>query len=245
MQTKPFTINQSMRDQVANTLTLQAVAHHGPRIADDLAALNTQFWAAHRIKVEALPGLNKKHWAELIQVGAISGTATCTPSYEEPRDEGSPRTVAFVAAAYDYRDEARTILVARLLSSPAFEGVQRYLVENSRYERGWKIHLVSTTGSVPRLYGMEGITDPALETLGLMICTELESVIQAAMAFRSQAMDVLLACRTSRQLEDLFPEAAKLLPQPVKNEKALAPTELAANVRSMLTQGVPPVTAQA
>lgn len=62
---------------------------------------------------------------------------------------------------------------------------------------------------------------------------------------RAQAMDVLQACRTSRQVEDLFPEAAKLLPQPVKNGKALAPTELAANVRNMLNQGVPPVVAQA
>lgn len=70
-------------------------------------------------------------------------------------------------------------------------------------------------------------------------------MIDAAVAFRAQAIDVLLACRTSRQVEDLFPEAAKLLPQPVKNEKALAPTELAANVRNMLNQGVPPVVAQA
>lgn len=246
MQDKPFTINQNMRDQVANKLTLQAVAHHGPRIAADLAALNDQFWSQHRAKVEALPGLDKKHWAGLIQAGAISATSSCYPTYEEQRGEDrSPRTAAFVAAAHHYKDDARTILVDHLLASPAFEGVKRYLAEDSRYQRGWKIHLVSTTGSVPRLNGMESITDPALETLGLMICTDLESVIQAAMAFRSQAMEVLLACRTSRQVEDLFPEAAKLLPQPVKNEKTLAPTELAASVRNMLTQGVPPVTAQA
>ncbi|EMO9523705.1 hypothetical protein RJ634_006291 [Pseudomonas aeruginosa] len=78
-----------------------------------------------------------------------------------------------------------------------------------------------------------------------MACRDLAGVIEAAIAFRAQAMSVLLACRTSRQVEDLFPEAAKLLPQPVKEERALAPTELAANVRNMLSQGVPPVLAQA
>ncbi|AVK28929.1 hypothetical protein CSB85_3712 [Pseudomonas aeruginosa] len=88
---------------------------------------------------------------------------------------------------------------------------------------------------------MEDITDLKLKGLALLICSELESVVEAGLAFRSQAMDVLLACRTSRQVEDLFPEAAKLLPQPVKQDKALAPTELAANVRSMLSKGVPPV----
>ncbi|MCY1461710.1 hypothetical protein D9M71_793930 [compost metagenome] len=70
-------------------------------------------------------------------------------------------------------------------------------------------------------------------------------MITAAVNFRRQAMDVLLACKTSRQLEDLFPEAAKLLPRPVKATQSVAPTELAANVRNMLAQGIPPVTAQA
>ncbi len=243
---KPFTITNAMREQVANKLTLQVVAQHGHRLAIDLDVLNDKFWEIHGSKVQALPGLDKKHWSELIQAGAVAAIASVFPTYQEERGEGySPKTNTYCAATHYYKDEARNALVDRLLNSTAFEGVKRFLAESSRYERGWKIHLVSPTGSVPRLYGIENIDDPVLDTLAKWICKELESVIEAAVSFRAQAMDVLLACRTSRQVEDLFPEAAKLLPQPVKNEKALAPTELAANVRNMLSKGVPPVLAQA
>ncbi|MDH0099969.1 hypothetical protein N7320_01385 [Stutzerimonas stutzeri] len=241
---KPFTITNAMRNKVADQLTVKAVAQHGPRIAADLAALNQQFWAKHVAAVEALPGLSKKHWADLIQAGAVTATASCEPTFMQPRKDNDPSEQQLVAVYKHYKEDARNALVAQVLGSTAFEGVSRYL-ERQQYDRHWVICLKSPTGAVPRLNNMRLITDPALESLALLICSELAGVIDAAVAFRAQAMDVLLACRTSRQVEDLFPEAAKLLPQPAKNEKALAPTELAANVRNMLNQGVPPVVAQA
>jgi len=241
---KPFTITNAMRNKVADQLTVKAVAQHGPRIAADLAALNQQFWAKHVAAVEALPGLSKKHWADLIQAGAVTATASCEPTYMQPRQDNDPSEQQLVAVYKHYKEDARNALVAQVLGSTAFEGVSRYL-ERQQYDRHWVIGLKSPTGAVPRLNNMRLITDPALESLALLICSELAGVIDAAVAFRAQAMDVLLACRTSRQVEDLFPEAAKLLPQPAKNEKALAPTELAANVRNMLNQGVPPVVVQA
>ncbi|TLX52874.1 hypothetical protein DN826_21385 [Stutzerimonas nosocomialis] len=241
---KHFSITNVMRDKVADQLTVQAVAQHGPRIASDLAALNQQFWAKHVAAVEALPGLSKKHWAELIQAGAVTATASCQPTYMQPRKDNDPSEQQLVAVYKHHKEEARNALVYKVLESPAFEGVGRYL-DQHRYNYHWIIALKSPTGAVPRLNQMNLITDPALESLALLVCSELTGVIDAAVAFRAQAMDVLQACRTSRQVEDLFPEAAKLLPRPVKNEKALAPTELAANVRNMLNQGVPPVVAQA
>ncbi len=241
---KHFTITNAMRDKVADQLTLQAVARHGPRIAADLAALNKQFWANHRAAVEALPGLSKKHWPDLILAGAVTATASCTPTYMQPREGKEPYEQELVAVRKIYKEDARNALVAKVLGSTTFQGVSRYL-ERERYEGDWIIELQSPTGGVPRLHYMERITDPALESLALLICSDLAGVIEAAVAFRDQAMSVLQACRTSRQVEDLFPEAAKLLPQPAKNTKALAPTELAASVRNMLSQGVPPVAAQA
>lgn len=241
---KPFTITNAMRNKVADQLTVKAVAQHGPRIAADLAALNQQFWAKHVAAVEALPGLSKKHWADLIQAGAVTATASCEPTFMQPRKDNDPSEQQLVAVYKHYKEDARNALVAQVLGSTAFEGVRRYL-ERQQYDRHWVIGLKSPTGAVPRLNNMRLITDPALESLALLICSELAGVIDAAVAFRAQAIDVLVACRTSRQVEDLFPEAAKLLPQPAKNEKALAPTELAANVRNMLNQGVPPVVAQA
>ncbi len=241
---KHFTITNAMRDKVADQLTQQAVAQHGPRIAADLAALNDQFWTGHRAAVEALPGLSKKHWPDLILAGAVTATASCAPTYMQLREGKEPYEQKLVAVYKNYKEDARNALVTAVLGSQAFEGVSRYL-ERERYEGHWLIGLKSPTGGVPRLHHMERITDPALESLALIICSDLAGVIDAAVTFRAKAMSVLQACRTSRQVEDLFPEAAKLLPQPVKNEKALAPTELAASVRSMLVQGVPPVAAQA
>lgn len=241
---KHFSITNAMRDKVADQLTVQAVAQHGPRIAADLAALNEQFWTKHCAAVEALQGLSKKHWPELIQAGAVTATAGCNPSYLKPRKDNDPYETQLIAVEKHYKAEARNSLVSKVLCSPAFEGVSRYL-DRAPYHEHWVIALKSPSGSVPRLNGMNLITEPVQESLALLICSELAGVIEAAVAFRAQAMDVLQACRTSRQVEDLFPEAAKLLPQPAKNEKALAPTELAASVRNMLSQGVPPVAAQA
>lgn len=241
---KHFNITNAMRDKVADQLTLQAVAQHGPRIAADLAALNKQYWAAHRAAVEALPGLSKKHWPDLILAGAVTATASCTPSYMQPREGKEPYEQKLVAVHKNYKEDARNALIGQVMGSQAFEGVSRYL-ERERYEGHWLIGLKSPTGGVPRLHYMERITDPALESLALLICSDLAGVIEAAVAFRDQAMSVLQACRTSRQVEDLFPEAAKLLPQPAKNNKAVAPIELAASVRNMLSQGVPPVAAHA
>jgi hypothetical protein len=238
---KHFPITNAMRDTVADQLTLQAVAQHGPRIAADLAALNDQFWSQHCAAVEALPGLDKKHWAELIQVGALTATSICNPCYLELREEHEARQLDLVAV--QHRNEGqRNALCDKVISSKDFEGVARYLTRG-RYDRGWRIRLISPSGSVPRLAGMDVMREPTHEALALRICHDLEGVIEAAISFRRQAMDVLLACRTSRQVEDLFPEAAKLLPQPAKNSKALAPTELASNVRNMLSSGVPPVLA--
>ena len=244
MQTKTFPITNAMRERVARQLTLQAVAQHGPRIAADLEALNRQFWAAHIARVEALPGLDRKHWADLILAGAVTATASCQITYKKQRDEDRyPVSTPFIAAQRKYNNDDYNSLLACILASAAFEGVNR-LLELDRHggQSVLTIHLIHTHG-VPRLIGMQSITDPGLETLASLICGDLNNVIQSAYAFHQQALDVLAACRTSRQVEDLFPEAAKLLPQPAKQTKTLAPTELADSVRAMLKQGVPPVTA--
>lgn len=240
---KHFTITQAMREEVADLLTLQAVAQHGPRIAADLSALNDQFWSKHRSAVEALPGLDKKHWADLIVAGALAAVVKCDVYYMKPRDGMEPTRCGLHLIFHEYKAERRNALVQQIIDSPAYAGVKPFVNRNAHRDSDWSLRLTNPNGSVPRLVGMDVLSDPIHETLALLCAQELQGVMKGAEAFRAQAMDVLLACRTSRQVEDLFPEAAKLLPQPVKNEKAVAPTELAANVREMLNAGVPPVVA--
>ncbi|MCY1296930.1 hypothetical protein D9M71_714370 [compost metagenome] len=93
---------------------------------------------------------------------------------------------------------------------------------------------------------MEGVEpNGALAKQAAKLHAELKEVFAAAEKFRDQVWTILLSVRTSRQLVDLFPEAAALLPQPVKNEQAVAPVELVDSVRGMLNKGVPPIPAQA
>ncbi|EPK8875359.1 TPA: hypothetical protein NH970_001211 [Pseudomonas aeruginosa] len=240
---KHFTITQAMREVVADQLTLQAVAQHGPRIAADLEALNEQFWSKHNATVEALPGLDKKHWADLIVAGALAAAVKCDVYYMKPRDGMEPTRCGLHLIFHEYKADQRNALVQKIIDSPAYERVKPFVNRNAHHDRHWSLRLTNPNGSVPRLVGMDVLSDPIHETLALLCAQELQGVMKGAEAFRAQAMDVLLACRTSRQVEDLFPEAAKLLPQPVKIEKAVAPTELAANVRGMLNAGVPPVVA--
>lgn len=240
---KHFTITQAMREEVADQLTLQAIAQHGPRIAADLAALNDQFWSKHRAAVEALPGLDKKHWGDLILAGALATVVKCDAYYMKPRDKKEPSRSPIYLIFSEYKEDRRNLLVQRIIDSPAYAGVKPFACKNAHHDRHWALRLTNPSGSVPRLNDMDLIAEPTQEALALLCCEDLQGVMKSAEAFRVQAMDVLLACRTSRQVEDLFPEAAKLLPQPVKNERALAPTELAANVRGMLNAGVPPVVA--
>ncbi|MCP1651825.1 hypothetical protein [Pseudomonas nitroreducens] len=238
---KHFTITQAMREEVADQLTLQAVAQHGPRIAADLAALNDQFWSKHRAAVEALPGLDKKHWGDLILAGALAAVVKCDVEYMRPREGKEPTRCAVHLIYREYKNDQRNALVKRIIDSPAYESVKPFVCKNAHGDSHWALRLTNPSGSVPRLNGMDVLSEPTHETLALLCSEDLQGVMKGAEAFRAQAMDVLLACRTSRQVEDLFPEAAKLLPQPVKTERALAPTELAANVRGMLNAGVPPV----
>ena len=240
---KHFTITQAMREVVADQLTLQAVAQHGSRIAADLEALNEQFWSKHNAAVEALPGLDKKHWADLIVAGALAAVVKCDVYYMKPRDGMEPTSCGLYLIFHEYKADQRNALVQKIIDSPAYERVKPFVNRNAHHDRHWSLRLTNPNGSVPRLVGMDVLSDPIHETLALLCAQELQGVMKGAEAFRAQAMDVLLACRTSRQVEDLFPEAAKLLPQPVKIEKAVAPTELAANVRGMLNAGVPPVVA--
>lgn len=242
---KPFPITNAMREKVADQLTVQAVATHGPKIARALELLNEAFWRRHIETAEELPGLDRKHWAELIQRGAVCGVSTCCPERVIEREGNSPVREEIIRTDYHSREVRQIALVAEILGSTAYSGVSHYIVTIDSWGRrteGWRLRLQCQDGAVPRWKGFDEIHDShPIVRKGLAIKSELLGVFEAASKFRQQVMGVLQGCRSSRQVEDLFPEAAKLLPQPARNEKALAPTELIQSVRSMLDKGVPPV----
>lgn len=242
---KPFQITNAMRDKVADELTAQAVAKSAPAIAKQLKAMNTMFWGEHIARVENLPGLDRACWSSLIQEGVVTAVSTCFPT--TPVLEGERYySREFLGFYYYDRDERAKSLFQMILGSPAYSGVADFIQKNERSRSSWGLRFKSESGSVPRTHSLGAIpNDHEIVKTGRAIQSELNKVLSGAAAFRSQVMDVLTAYRSSRQVEELFPEAALLLPQPIRNENALAPVDLIASVREMLVKGVPPVSANA
>lgn len=237
--TAKFTINHAMREQVANKLVIQAVAQHGPRLGRALSDFNDAFWKRHVEHAKALPGLNPNNWHYLIQRGAVAATSSGYPLYQEEAESMPCELIRF-----SYMGERERLCTANILGSPAFASVARYIVNATEYGRDrdvFRLKLQCPFGAVPRWKNFEFIIDSELVQSALDIKRDLHGVLNAGYQFRNQAMDLLMACRTSSQVEDLFPEAVKLLPQPAKKGTEVVPVELAQSVRDMLKQGVPPV----
>ena len=235
---KSFPISNDMRKQVADQLTIQAVAKHGPRIAKALVKMNAAFWEAHTAKVDALLKLERSRWPELIGVGMVAAVTSIKAK------AGRESVISFSGKS---GDDPAVVLRRLVLTSKPFEGV-RHLVRKDDYYTSTTdvLWFISDSGSIPRLNSMEQIEEQAaLIKQAAKIKEDLKEVFAAAEKFRDQVWTILLSVRSSRQLVDLFPEAAALLLQPVKNEQAVAPVELVDSVRGMLNKGVPPIPAQA
>ncbi|WAG77017.1 hypothetical protein LMK08_16710 [Metapseudomonas furukawaii] len=237
---KSFPISNDMRKQVADQLTVQAVAKHGPRIAKALAKMNAAYWDVHMSRVDRLLTLDRSRWSELIGAGMVAAITNVKGKLE--RDN----LISF--GSRTGRGDDQAVEIRRLvLRSKQFEGVARFIYRDDYYSTSMDVlWFVSECGSVPRMNGMEQLEGAETITKqAAKIKAELKEVFDAAEKFRDQVLSILISVRTSRQLVDLFPEAAALLPQPVKNEQAVAPVELVDSVRGMLNKGVPPIPAKA
>lgn len=234
--TKSFAISNEMRERVVDKLTQQAVAKHGKRIGAALKKLNEQFWADHMKKVDQLLQVDPKRYPELIAAGVIAATTTESPHVPKA---GSPLKFSYSNnSRYPESVRAGEIMKLVLISSE-FLQVAAFVKKND-YHNAYELRFSSQTGSVPRLNNMNELdAESKIVKQAKKIHAELSEIFAAADDFHQKAADILASCRTSRQVEDLFPEAAKLLPQPAKKTQALAPVELVDSVRSMLSKGVP------
>jgi len=232
--TQSFTLTKEMREKVVDQLTVMAVEKHAKKLAASLGKINDEFWRRHCEAVDAVLQIDRARWPELIQAGVLSATSVMTP-----KAEGKSCPIQFYRASYnDTRGEALEKIRRLVVLSVPFAPVMDHL--NYDNSRTLEVRFKSRSGSVPRLSGMEALPESSgIITRARKIQADLAAVFEAALEFHQQAADVLNSCRTSRQLLDLFPEAAKLLPQPVKRNTDLAPAELVSSVRGMLKTGVP------
>lgn len=232
---KSFPITNEMRAKVADELTVKAVSKHGQRLAKALQKLNAQYWDKHLKAVDELLQIDRARWPELIAAGLLQATASVIPRIAQKGN---------LASFTSRRSDSRDAVIRRLvLNSPAYSTVSQFVKKESRYSsESDALWFISDIGSVPRLNDMELVeANEIIAKKAAKLHEDLKAVFDAADKFRSDVESILMSCRTSRQLVDLFPEAAALLPQPVKTGSELAPIELVDSVRGMLNMGVPPI----
>lgn len=232
--TQSFTLTKEMREKVVDQLTVKAVEKHAKKLAAALTKINEKFWSEHCEAVDAVLQIDRKRWPELIQAGVVAATSTVQPKV---RNEGCPirfgRASSTDRAAAALEKTRRTVILSK-----TFQPVMAHL--NFDNYGSLELRFKSQSGSVPRLNDMEYLpADSSIVTKAKKLQKDLAAVFEAAHEFHQQATDILNSCRTSRQLIELFPEAAELLPEPVKRNTELAPTELVESVRGMLKTGVP------
>jgi hypothetical protein len=230
---KSFNLNKSIRENIAMQITTKAIQAELTKWTAECTRINSLFWKRHCEKV-VKAGLEQALWDNLIQLNIVNGVIRTEPELQYE---------------YNYGDEI------------AIRSKSVKLLDNTKHERFFNsVDISKVTGlsgffrkshyslelvflnqrSVPNISRSTII--PLNDDLQKPITDLAEwfvKIYQAAMQFHRQTMSVLDSCRTSRQLENIFPEAAALLPKPeqkVVNE--VAPIELVSKIQTMLKQGI-------
>lgn len=226
---KSFAINNKMREKLLHDLTVRAIEGAALRLQKQLEEIQARYWDMHTDAVEKLTGLNQKKWPKLIGHGVFAATSIVEPKV--PNEEGKFKA----AMGCELSEKTRGVLAD---SRIGLAGHDKFLSKSpwSRIQHGLRLRAGK---SLPRLHQMEEVTDPELQILIEKASGNLQAMLDEGARFATQASRVLQSCRTSRQLADIFPEAAKLLPQPTKSTSEMVPQEQADQVREMLKSGIP------
>lgn len=251
-------LNKTVRENLALKLALQAVSRHGPalgRLAKHLKKDHTAVYVARLRAIE--PDITLKRWEDLIQKGLVRGYSgsndlnhTYIKQVEGKEDVLDTKTfTSGYLASFSSKDPMRALhqrFIKELDSATGFSALlslmyRRYLIGECHPR------LLFRTPSQPGLPYVQGAgtldhTNPIEAKLiedYQAITARLYRIMTEGWSYLEQCLELLNACKNDKHLEDLFPEAAKLLPPPVRNTQSMVPVELAAKVRKMLETGVP------
>lgn len=262
-------LTKSIRYDLADKLMIKAIEKHAEPMGAEAERLNNALEAAHRAHLVALmPEVPPSRYAALIQAGVFAYTTSGTETIYYPvrREDGplttrseSPGTAiigkvsdhvrdllrsstlkgsewakffsCFDVTCYSHNMEARLEMEPRLSCTlPDFRGRHHVRMDALEPENigGWSKESVTHLQAVAPIYEQ-----------AKSLATAAAEVFRQGLEYREEVMDLLQACKTDKQLRELFPEAADLLPAPMVKQQALVPTELAAKVRKQLKEGVP------
>lgn len=249
-------LSNEMRRELAVKLAVKAMEKHGAALGRLARKLKDTYRVRHLAKVKAVnPNITPETWAELIRAGLVAGASsaevqrpdakpgTWTTQYP-PTSSAAPNLVFGTTAPS--RQRLFCTLFSELNQNSGFSALFS-LFQRYGFTRD---HLVSPACLLPAQPDLPGhhhwarldpddAGDNQLLKDVRAISTRMMKVLSEGFKFCEDSLDLLNACRTVKQLEDLFPEAAKLLPPPAPKRANIVPVEAAQRLRKMLETGVP------
>lgn len=264
-----MTLTKAIRAELAGKLTIKAIEKHATKLGSEAENLGKAMEDAHRTHLlTVMPEVSPSRYSELIRLGVFTSTLSGADSvvYPKRREDGSltPWSESPACAKIGKVSQAEGELLngAELKNSKwskFFDQFSVVLYSHSSEARIYMEPRLSCT--LPDFRGRSSVYLPCLEkensdswsesykayamTMAQLLSKAGElskkaaEILWLALKYREEVLDLLNACRTDKQLRELFPEAADLLPAPAVKTKALAPIELAAKVRQRLKEGVP------
>ena len=259
-----MSLTNKIRRELSFKLAAMAVSKNVPAISTAVDSINAQFAAAHIAFVDALmPEVPRSRWPELMQQGVLKPTSGLGTELRHPveSEEGpchyETSSLGYASTQYNTTHEDVQLLLTAMSntrtstlylshhggSSLYVKFVPRYPQVLPQVDSATDINLFMlhpsrvgglTTEQRTRLESLAPLTEQAASVTKKWI-----ELIVSGLRYREEVYDLLSSCKTRKQLEDVFPEAAKLLPPVAPKRNEVAPVELAANVRRRLVEGVP------
>ncbi|WP_444886017.1 hypothetical protein [Microbulbifer sp. PSTR4-B] len=227
---KPFRITNEIRSDIAMALTSEAVEKSIKSIAKEAEQLNKNFWKLYEKRLRAVSGIPSTRWSKLIQEGFATSCYSIVPKIRV-------NNASSVLLQID-RDSQAFRQVHCMLNRSLQELLDKWIKPAPSYSR-YATLFFTAPRTLPGLNDGSILEDPELIAAIRALKDRIITVLSEALSFLRKTQTVLNSCRSSKQLEELLPVAAKYLPRREEKTQELAPIELASSVTEMLQQGIP------
>lgn len=227
---KSFNLNNGMREELAKKITTQAIQTELLKWNSEVKRINGLFWEKHCIKiVEA--GLKKSLWDGLMQNGVVTSAFSISPKLAYKEKNNTYYNDVYLMNKTEREQWIKTVNVSSITDSDQWFSSLSYGAVTLKFTSKKPVPSITRADLI-------SLDDDMLQMI-TAVKEWFKKIHQAARQCYRQTMAVLSSCRTYRQLENIFPEAAKMLPQPVqKIANEVAPVELIANIQTMLKSGI-------
>lgn len=261
-------LTKEIRKDLAAKLTAKAIEKHAPAMSKKVKTLNTKFTEVHaRHLASLIPEVPESSWDRMIQLRIAASTqggeVTVYPSERDAKGKlsSSSRYLGNLSSSYKGSEDVFNRVKRMMMDKwtkvfECFDVRRSYREEITIQSFDPRFDRVLPTFGACSLINLRGLEPENIKEVDQLeqariralaplvkqvdeLSAEFMSILTQALDYHEKVSDLLDACRTEKQLADLFPEAAAMLPQKAKKAQPVVPVELAKNVRRMLAEGVP------